>query len=293
MAPIITFASLLATYLCISPNCGVPKYNLAPELTIPAPLDQERLYLSIYPAPEFAYRFEKKSAPFGTTLRIGSTSMCGGFDILNGYSPIRPSGVAREFDFATHGEILPEEGHWLLENEGGSDGKLARLGVDGIIVASEFGWKPRPDTEWDLAVVTGEGQVFHRRSGALARVRSLNAIDSRPNEHFARAEVSRIVNRRNRLVADVTVPPNGEPALLTISRPFFNGYRAKIGDVTLKVDSYRGLIPIVEVPAGTSGRLTLVYRPWWLIYGGAISVACLAFVMLAALRAWAARPAAS
>ena len=290
MAAIVTFASLLATYLCISPNCGVPKYNLAQQLTTPAPLDPERLYLSVYPAPEFAYRLERTPEPFDTTLRIGSTSMWSGVHLLNGYSPIRPSGVAREFDFAIHGEIRPELGHSLLENEGGPDGKLARLGVDGIIVANEFGWKPQPDSEWELAVATEEGRVFHRRAGALARVRSVTSIDSRPNEQFASADISRIVNGRNRLLADVTVPPNGKSALLTISRPFFNGYRAKLGDVALKVDSYRGLMPTIEIPAGTSGRLTLVYRPWWLLYGGAISLGCLVLILLAAVRALATRP---
>ena len=277
-SPVLTGAVLLATYLCIPPNCGVPKYNLDPKLIAAVPLDPERLYLSVYPAPELAYRLEKKPEPFGTTLRIGSTSIWGGIHLLNGYSPVRPSGVAREFDFAIHGEIRPELGHSLLENEGGPDGKLARLGVDGIIVANEFGWDPQPEAEWELVVATEEGRVFHRRAGALARVRSVNAIDSRPNEHFASADVSRIVNGRNRLLADVTVPPNGAPALLTLSRPFFNGYRAKLGDIPLKVDSYRGLMPTIEIPAGMSGRLTLVYRPWWLMYGGGLSILCLGIV---------------
>lgn len=285
-AGIITFASLLATYLCLPPNCGVPKYNLAQELTSPAPLDPERLYLSVYPAPEFAYRLENKPEPFGTTLRPGSTSMWGGVHLLNGYSPIRPSGVARELGFATHGEIRPDIAELLLEQESGAEGILARLGVDGIVIANEMGWVPQPEGEWEMAIATAEGRVFHRRNGALARVRSVTAIDARPNEQFASAAVSRIVNGRNRLQADITVPANGPPALLTISRPFFHGYRAKIGDVPLKVDSYRGLMPVVEVPAGANGRVTLVYRPWWLIYGGAISAACLAFVMLAALSAW-------
>jgi hypothetical protein len=280
---IITFASLLATYLCISPNGGVPKYNLAQELTKSAPLDRERLYLSVYPAPEFAYRLEKKPEPFGTTLRIGSTSMWSGLHLLNGYSPIRPSGVAREFDFAVHGEIAPEVGYWLLEHEGGPDGKLARLGVDGIIVANEFGWDPQPGTEWKLTVATEEGRVFHRRVGALAPVRSVNAIDSRPGEHFVSAQVSRIVNGRNQLLADVTVPPNGGPALLTISRPFFNGYRAKIGAVPLKVSSYRSLMPTVEIPAGLSGRLAFVYGPWWLLLGGAISAVSLLVMIVSVL----------
>ena len=288
--PVITGAVLLATYLCIPPNCGVPKYNLNQKLTESAPLDVGRLYLSIYPAPEFAYRVERRPEPLGTTLRLGSSSMWGGVHLINGYSPIRPSGVAREFDFAIHGEIRPDMAESLLEHEGGVEGELARLGVDGIIVANEIARDPQPEVEWELAVTTEEGRVFHRRGAALARVRSATAIDSRPNEQFASADVSRIVNGRNRLSADVTVPPDGAPALLTISRPFFEGYRARIGDVPLKVGSYRGLMPIIEIPSGMSGQLTLVYRPWWLIYGGAISLGCLVFILFAAVRALATCP---
>jgi hypothetical protein len=289
LPPIVTFTALLTTYLWIPPNCGVPKYDLAQELTSPAPLDPQRLYLSVYPAPELAYRVEKKTEPFGTTLRPGSTSMWGGLHFINGYSPIRPSGVAREFECAIHGEIRPELAPALLEKEAGAEGKLARLGVDGIIVAHEMHLDPQPFDEWELADYTEEGRVFHRAGPPLARVRSVTEIDSRPNEQFAEAGVSRIVNGRNRLQADVTVPANGPPALLTISRPFFNGYRATIGHAALKVDSYRGLIPTIEVPAGMSGRLTLAYRPWWLIYGGAISLGCLVLILAASVQAWRTR----
>src|SRR5436309_2317362 len=45
--PAVTFAVLLATYFCIPPNCGVPKYSLSQQLLDPAPLDRQRLYLSI------------------------------------------------------------------------------------------------------------------------------------------------------------------------------------------------------------------------------------------------------
>jgi hypothetical protein len=46
------------------------------------------------------------------------------------------------------------------------------------------------------------------------------------------------------------------------------------------VTSYRGLFPIVEVPAGAHGRLTLLYRPVWLIWGFATAVACALMIML-------------
>lgn len=273
--PLIAAASFLATYLCIPPNGGVPKFNLAQELTQSAPLDPQRLYLSVYPAPEYAYRLEYHAEPLGTTLRPGSTSMWGGVRLINGYSPIRPAGVAREFAFAIHGEIRPDVANALLEREGGADGLLARIGVDGIVVANEVATNPQPDTEWELAVTTKEGRVFHRRSGPLPAVRTVTAIDSRPNEQFTLAEISRIDNRRNQLEANVAVPPNGHSSLLTFSRPFFSGYQARLGDRSLKLDSYRGLIPTIEIPAGTSGRLTMVYRPSWLIWGGGVSILCL------------------
>jgi len=267
------------------PNCGVPKYNLAQELTEPAPLDRARLYLSVYPEPEHAYRLEERPEPSGTTLRLGSTSLWGGIHLINGYSPIRPPGIAREFSFAIHGEIQSDIGNDLLENESGPEGELARLGVDGIIVASEIGLAPEPDDEWELAAATSEGRVFHRRSGPFPRVRPVTAIDSRPNEQFAAAEVSRIVNDRNQLEAYVAVPAGDRPALLAISRPFFNGYRARLEDKPLKVNSYRGLIPVIELPAGTSGRLTMMYRPSWLFWGGGVSILCLGIVTASGLLA--------
>jgi hypothetical protein len=273
---IVTLAALLGTYIWIPPNCGVPKYNLSQELTQPAPLDSHRLYLSIYPAPENVYRMEKQPEPFATTVRPGSTSMFAGVHFINGYSPIRPAGVAREFDFAIHGEIRPNVGNDLLEHGSGPDGILAQLGVDGIIVANEVAGGPQPESDWEIAAETEEGRVFHRRDGLLPIVRPLTEIDSRPNEQFASAAVSQIVSGRNRLEADVAAPAGSVPALLAISRPFFNGYRANIGGRFLKIDPYRGLIPLVEIPPGTSGRLVIVYRPWWLILGGAIAAASVA-----------------
>jgi len=38
----------------------------------------------------------------------------------------------------------------------------------------------------------------------------------------------------------------------------------------------------VEIPAGTHGRLTLVYRPKWLSWGGSAAIAC-AFIMALSL----------
>jgi len=270
--PVATFAILLATYLCIPPNCGVPKYNLSQEVLDPAPLDPQRLYLSIYPPPESTYRSEKKSAPIGQLVRPGSTPMWAGLHFVNGYSPILPAGVARDFDFRIHGEINPHEAEYLVWVQSNSNGLLAQLGVDGLVVAWDSGLDPALGPDWEFVTSTEEGAVYHRIGAPLARVRSVTSIDSRPNEQFVTATISEIDDARNRVTADVDVANGGLPALLTFSRPFFRGYEARLGNQKLRVDSYRGLFPIVEVPSGSHGKLTLIYRPRWLIYGGILSI---------------------
>lgn len=277
----ITFASLLATYLCIPPNCGVPRYNLPQTLLRAEPLDPARLYLSFYPPAEEAYTMEKHPASVGETVRPGSVSMWAGVRLINGYSPIRPSGVAREFATGIHGEIDLNMAQWLCWSEAHSDGLLERLGVDGIIVANEFDVAPLPANEWQLVATSVEGRVFHRRVPPLARVRSVDWFGK-----HATAKISDVVEKRNCVSARVEVAEGDEAALLAFSRPFFRGYRTEINGRIIPVSSIRSLIPLVELPPGTRGQLSLVYRPAWLIYGGAIALTCAIIWLVSALLAW-------
>ena len=253
----VTFAALLATYLCLPTNCGVPKFNLSQDLLSPAPLDPQRLYLSIYTPPETAYGYPTNRHSMGQIVRPGSTSMWARVHFINGYSPVRAAGVARAFNSYVHGEIDPDVANYLLGSQAGRDGELAKLGVDGIIVANEMQLVPKPESEWELVHSNEEGRVYHRRDGIFARVRSVPSLDSRPNEQFADAALKLVENSRNRVLAEVEVPSGGHSALLTFSRPFFRGYRAELNGTNLSVDSYRGLMPTVEIPAGTNGRLVL------------------------------------
>src|SRR5216110_3262277 len=270
----ITFCAFLTTYLCVPTNCGVPRYNFSQELLKPAPLDLQRLYLSVYPWAELTYAVVNKPQPVGQTIRPGSTSMWAGLRFINGYSPIRAAGVAREFATSIHGEINPDAGSHLLNHQAGRDGELALMGVDGIVVAREVSITPQPSSEWELVLSTDEGNVFHRRDAPPARVRSVTSIKSRPNEQFVPATISRINDSRNFVEADVDVPSGNGSALLIVSRPYFRGYAARLANQKLAVTSYRGLFPVVEVPAGAHGRLTLAYRPYWLVWGGAVAVVC-------------------
>ena len=281
-APVaITFCALLATYLCIPTNCGVPRYNFSQALLKPAPLDPQRLYLSVYPWAELTYATINEQQAVGQTLRPGSTSMWAGLRFINGYSPIRAAGVAREFATSIHGEINPEIGSNLLNHQASRNGELALMGVDGIVVAREVSITPQPGSEWELVVSTDEGNVFHRRTAPFSRVRSVISIDSRPNEQFVLATISRINDSRNFVSADIDVPAGDRPALLVFSRPYFRGYQAWLGDRKLPVTSYRGLFPVLEIPAGAHGQLALIYRPVWLIRGSAAAVVCVLVILLA------------
>jgi hypothetical protein len=274
-----TFALLLATYFCIPPDRAVPKFNLSQKLTEPAPLDPQRLYLSLHPSPQFAYVIEKKSEPIGQIVRPGNTSMWAALRFINGYSPIRPAGVARDLDFFTHGETDLATGKYLLYEQSGAGGWLATLGVDGIVVAKEIDVDPAPLSGWELVFSNDEGRVFHRRGPPLEPVRSMTTLDSRPGEEFSVAQISRIDDSRNRLSLNVDVPAGGKPALLIFSRPHFPGYQARLNTQKLLVDSYRGWVPIVQLPPGSRGRLLLSYYPNWLAYG--IVIAAASFVTFA------------
>ncbi len=286
--PVATFAILLATYIYIPTNCGVPKYNFSQELTKPEPLDPQRLYLAVYSPAEYAYRSEYRNGPVGQVARPGSTPMWAGLHFINGYSPILPAGVARDFKFFIHGEIDGDMGRYLVQNESGPSGILEQLGVDGIVIAREISVEPTP-SEWELKNASDDGRVFHRRGEPLSRIRSVGWIDSLPEREFIAATISEIYDSRNHVTANVDVPSGEEPALLTFSRPYFRGYRASIGNRTLRVDSYRGLLPIVEVPAGAHGKLTMIYRPWWLVVGGILSTCCAGIWLFGILKAMRAR----
>ena len=199
---------------------------------------------------------------------------------INGYSPICPAGVGRTFRFATHGEIDPDVASQLLREQAGADGKLAQMGVDGIVIAREISVDPQPASEWTQVSSNDEGRVFNRRGPPFLRVRSIAAVDARSGEQFSAATISLIDDSRNRVKVDLDVPNGERPALLIFSRPYFRGYQARMNNQKLVVESADGLFPVVRIPPGTSGRLVLEYRPTWLVGGAAVAFLCLTILIV-------------
>ncbi len=275
------FAALLATYLLLPTNVGVPKYPFAQSLREPEPLDPGRLYLSIYPPPEVAYAAENHPGPVGQVTRPGSTSLWAGVRLVNGYSPIRAAGVGPEWTFYTHGEIDPGAAEYLLAREAGAGGLLEKLGIDGILVDRSIAFAPQPTSEWRLAHAEEEGRVYERAGPPIGPLHTVIL----PNEKPAVVTFTILRNTRQSLVADVAVAAGAGSATLVLTRPFFDGYRASLGAEAMAVSSYRGLAPMITLPAGAHGRLVIVYRPWWLLLGGALAGASLLVLLFGAWRA--------
>jgi hypothetical protein len=119
---------------------------------------------------------------------------------------------------------------------------------------------------------SSEARVFHRRGNPIPVVHAVESIAALPNEKWTKAQLNSVKEGRQKITANIEVPAAAQPACLVVSRPFFPGYIASLDRQSLEVTSYRGLIPMIKVPPNMHGRLTIRYRPTWLICGGTIAV---------------------
>ena len=273
-AAAVTFVALLMTYRDMGTTGPVARYPFQNTLNNVAPLSNNRLYLSLYHSPQLNYRADQYAWSFGETVRPGSTAMFAGVHLINGYSPISPAGVGRLFDFGTHGHINPAKVDEIIIPESGTAGLLRDLGIDGIIVAWDFELPEPLPAEWQIVERWTDGYVYHRRT-------RLEHVRAREGEGLSPAEVRIVENTRQRVVAEVTPADTSRRVELLFSRPFFGGYEARMNGAALPVSAYRGLIPAIEIPAGSSGRVEMVYRPRAVVVGGAIAAAS-AVAMVAA-----------
>jgi hypothetical protein len=262
--PVVTFAALLATYLALPAHSTISRFAFESNLNDPSPLDRERLYLSLYLAPPMHYRGDQTGPWFGSVTRPGSTSLFAGVPFINGYTPVGPAGIARLLDLGTHGHINPPRTAEVVLPEAGPDGLLAKLGIDGIIVARDVALLQDLPGNWKWVHGSWEGDVWHRDVD-LPHVRAL------PGERFADASVKIIENSRQRVVAEVSSSDVTRPVLLAFSRAYFPGYRATLNGERVPVTSLEGLAPTLELPAGRSGRVELIYRPRAVTLGGSIA----------------------
>ena len=100
-----------------------------------------------------------------------------------------------------------------------------------------------------------------------------------------------IKSGRLRLSTDVSVGEGVSPAQIAVRRPFFASYAATLDGRPLRVHSDEGLFPIIDVPAGSRGRLLVSYSPRAVRWGTFLAAATLGALLLAwGIRLFSTRP---
>jgi hypothetical protein len=312
----------------------VPTWRVDEHLYERPPLDAGVRYLSVYACEDVLG--DQPRGPLnpgwipGIELFPGNTATYAGVEMVNGYSPMGPRGLARVCGIAGHGYFTGGAGDRLLVQEAGPGGLLQLMGVDGLVVAERFlthqarleaaGWRP-------TAEVQG-GRVFRRTAPPSPRVHALGeavccpdpedavqeltAVTGRPAprvlsgpgsgteghlQTFATAQLGAVEEGRNVVSVDVANPSEEGEALVAFSRPWHAGYRAEYAGRPLPVLLLDLTMPAVRLPPGTRGRLVLRYEPRSFVAGvraaAATSGILLLILAIASVRRFAVgRPAA-
>ena len=275
-----SLALLWVTYLYLPTNPGLPRYAFDATLSQAAPLSADRLYLSLYPAPEKRFVLGQATPVAAALLRPGSTSLFAGVRLVNGYSPIMSEGVGPFLRMATHGEVPPEAARDLLAREAGPARTLARMGVDGLLVAANYDADIRlPADDWSVAAQTAEGTVYHRTGPPL----SAAALSAGPGESAPLRPLRVLEQTRGVVVVDLRGVEVGGGADVLFRRPYLPGYLARLDGARVPVGrSEDGLMPTVRLPRGGHRALALVYEPRAVVWGGAAAGMSLLAMALAA-----------
>jgi hypothetical protein len=290
----VLLVSCYFVYANYTSMAEVPTWRVDERLFANPPLDRGVRYLSLYTRPDLLD--DHPAAAPGIELFPGNTATYAGVEMVNGYSPMGPRGLARVCGVEGHGYFVGRAGERLLDQEAGPDGLLRLLGVDGLVVSDRFrsrqaalaaaGWRATAD-------VRG-GRVFRRDGPASPRVRPLDEVVVVPDadeavrlltaatgrpaprvlsgpergpETFAAAEVAAVEEGRNAVAVRVANRATDRDALVVFSRPWHAGYRAEYDGRPLPVLLFDLTMPAVRVPAGTSGRLVLRYQPRSFVLG--------------------------
>ena len=280
----VVVISLGLTFWFLPTHQAVPKFSFTDKIRDPAPLDPSRLYLSLYSFKEIADA-RARSPGFGNLLRPADSMEYADLRFLNGYGAFGGRDVKALFE--SHGEMDPAKAKSLA----GPDGErlLLFLGVDGIVFSDDYlPFTHELGPEWKKAAEAPEGEVYHREPRRFVPAKVLTFLFDRPGVPLSKPDLQIVAERRNSVTVRITpVPPAaGSPeeelgivdpqqqkavAPIAFVRPFLTGYEALFNGRPIPVREYRQILPIVELPAGSSGVLELRYRPPGLIYGSMVA----------------------
>jgi hypothetical protein len=274
-----TIALVLAGYMILPRTQKVSRHEFRENLRNPAPLDPERLYLSVHNFRDIINDTAAKPG-FGTVLRPCNTPQLAGLHFVNGYSSFTAQGLPLLFE--THGSLEPDKADLILSPA--SERLLDLLGVDGLCIATQFlPLAERLKTGWQLVHIAEEGQVYHRWPRQATACKSLDSVFDRPGDAFATPPVKILRAGRNGVTVEVPPSDPAKPVALAFPRPWFPGYQASLNGRPVPARAYLDFIPIVELPPGSSGIVELRYRPNFLRLGVPLAVFSAVILLAAAI----------
>jgi hypothetical protein len=276
----VTAAAILSLFLRVPPNLAVPVFPFDESFLDAAPLDRDRLHMSLY-LEEDLPSTKLPPGSLGQAFRPGNSAMLAGIRMINGYSPIHPRGIGTMLPFETHGQMFPEAVRWVFAEGAGPGDVLATIGVDALVVskhAARLG--SLPDAEWDKVWSGDEADVYHRRgiSGRSAAILSPDAAA----EHAPR-RTPLVIDGRHR--AEIDLPATDAPRLVVFPRPWYAGWQATLDGRPLATTAHKNVAIAAAVPPHAAGRLAIAYRPAGFTLGLPIAIAAALLTLLAAAAA--------
>jgi hypothetical protein len=311
MPCLVVLISSWSFYSAAAVYFEVPTWKMEERVARPIGLDPSVRYLSAYIWPDVIGGHARGS---GEGLFPGNSPMYAGLRFANGYSPMHPRGMTEVLGFNYHGVLVPDCVERLLARETRPDGLLQLMAVDGLIVADRFEshWQAVEANGWRLEAFVPGGGVFYRQAPPSPRVRTIAQAewtgsratalelltgptsgpvplvllrDGGPSGtelvRFAPLDVTPVEEWRNSAAVDVRGSSADGESLVVFARPWFPGYRASLDGRPVPVELLNLTMPAVRVPAGSSGRLVLEYRPRSLVLGCYLAAAAGTLALLA------------
>jgi len=252
----VVAAAVVSLFLRVPPNLAVPVFPFDESFLAAAPLDRDRLHMSLY-LEEDLPTSRLPPGSLGQAFRPGNSAMLAGVRMINGYSPIHPRGIGTMLPFETHGQMFPAAVGWVFAEGAGPNDVLATIGVDALVVskhAARLG--SLPDAEWKQVWSGEEADVYHRRSVA-GRSAAVLPPDAPAEQGLQRTPL--VIDGRHR--AAIALPAAEAPRLVVFPRPWYAGWQATLDGRALTTSAYKNVAVAAAVPPNAAGRLTITYRP--------------------------------
>lgn len=275
----VAAAALATLFIRVPPNLAVPVFPFDESFLTAAPLDRDRLHMSLYVEEDLPTQ-RLPPGSLGQAFRPGNSALFAGIRMINGYSPIHPRGIGMMLPFETHGQMFPDGVRWVFEHGAGPGDVLAVIGVDALVVtkhAARLG--QLPEAEWAKVWSGTEADVFHRRGVRVGSVAVLtpDAAGDQPPQRLPL-----LVDSRHHAAIDL--PAADSPRQVVFSRPWYAGWQASLDGRPIATTAYKSVAVAAVVPSNAAGRLEITYRPTGFMIGLPIALVAALVALLVATR---------